>query len=175
MLNLQYAQHLMCFYVVRFCLLFLLFLINLPFFVLFLLFFTNLLELRLRKKIWGLWRVWENCFWLIWILIFVKLSYAGKNLWQNNLVNNSFASRWVSAIFLSVWLYLFCLFTLLCWAMSWVLCSRGTKRCRLFLLTNSAFVIRVQIRGEGGVAGSQPMSTAVHITWHGAQINFGDL
>ncbi len=31
--------------------------------------------------------------------------------------------------------------------------------------------------GGGGwrVAGSQPMSTAVHITWHGAQINFGDL
>ncbi len=27
----------------------------------------------------------------------------------------------------------------------------------------------------GGVAGSQPMSTAVHITWYGAQINFGDL
>jgi hypothetical protein len=31
------------------------------------------------------------------------------------------------------------------------------------------------MRGEGGVAGSQPMSTAVHITRHGAQINFGDL
>jgi hypothetical protein len=30
--------------------------------------------------------------------------------------------------------------------------------------------------GMGGrIAGSQPMSTAVHITWHGAQINFGDL
>ncbi len=29
--------------------------------------------------------------------------------------------------------------------------------------------------GEGPVAGSQPMETAVHITWHGAQINFGDL
>ncbi len=28
--------------------------------------------------------------------------------------------------------------------------------------------------GRRGVAGSQPMSTAVHITWHGAQINFGD-
>ncbi len=25
------------------------------------------------------------------------------------------------------------------------------------------------------VAGSQPMRTAVHITWHGAQTNFGDL
>jgi hypothetical protein len=29
--------------------------------------------------------------------------------------------------------------------------------------------------GGGGVAGSQPMRTAVHITWHGAQINCGDL
>jgi hypothetical protein len=29
--------------------------------------------------------------------------------------------------------------------------------------------------GEGGIAGSKPMSTAVHITWLGAQINFGDL
>ncbi len=54
--------------------------------------------------------------------------------------------------------------------------SQGvTKRCRLSLLTNSALVIRVQRRGEGGVAGLQPMSTAVHITWHGAQIKFGDL
>ncbi len=26
-----------------------------------------------------------------------------------------------------------------------------------------------------GVAGSQPMSTTVHITLHGTQINFGDL
>ncbi len=26
-----------------------------------------------------------------------------------------------------------------------------------------------------GIAVSQPMSTAVHITWHGAPINFGDL
>ncbi len=53
-----------------------------------------------------------------------------------------------------------------------------TKRCRLSLLTNSTLHIRVQMReegGGGGVAGSQPMSTAVHITWHGAQINFGDL
>ncbi len=31
------------------------------------------------------------------------------------------------------------------------------------------------MRGEGGVAGSQPISTAVHIMWHWAQINFGDL
>ncbi len=29
--------------------------------------------------------------------------------------------------------------------------------------------------GRGGVAWSHPMSTAVHTTWHGAQINFGDL
>ncbi len=54
--------------------------------------------------------------------------------------------------------------------------SQGvTKRCRLSLLTNSAVVILVQMRGEGGVAGSQAMSTAVQITWHRAQINFGDL
>ncbi len=31
------------------------------------------------------------------------------------------------------------------------------------------------MRGEWAVAGSQPMGTAVHITWHGAQENFGDL
>jgi hypothetical protein len=27
----------------------------------------------------------------------------------------------------------------------------------------------------GGAAVSLPMRTAVHITWHGAQVNFGDL
>jgi hypothetical protein len=48
-------------------------------------------------------------------------------------------------------------------------------RCRLSLLTNSVPHLRVQMRGEGEVAGSQPMSTAVTITRHGAQINFGDL
>jgi hypothetical protein len=31
------------------------------------------------------------------------------------------------------------------------------------------------MRGEGGVAGSKLMSTVVHITGQGAQINFGDL
>jgi hypothetical protein len=35
--------------------------------------------------------------------------------------------------------------------------------------------VRVQMRVKGGDSGSQPMSKAVHITWHGAQINFGDL
>ncbi len=35
--------------------------------------------------------------------------------------------------------------------------------------------IRVKMRGREGVAGPQPMSIAVHITWHGAQIYFGDL
>jgi hypothetical protein len=39
-----------------------------------------------------------------------------------------------------------------------------TKICRLSLLTNSALVIRVQCGGREGVAGSQPMRTAVHIT-----------
>jgi hypothetical protein len=43
--------------------------------------------------------------------------------------------------------------------------SQGvTKRCHLSWLTTSALVW-TQIRGEGGVAGSQPMSTAVHCTW----------
>ncbi len=42
--------------------------------------------------------------------------------------------------------------------------------CHLSVLTNSALVMRVQMRGGGGLAGSQPMSTAVHITWHGGQI-----
>ncbi len=50
-----------------------------------------------------------------------------------------------------------------------------TKRCRLSLLTNSALVYESQCGGIGDVAGSQPMSAAVHITWQRAQINFGDL
>ncbi len=49
-----------------------------------------------------------------------------------------------------------------------------TKRCRQSLLTNSARIYESKC-GGGGVAGSQPMSAAVHITWHGAQIKFGDL
>jgi hypothetical protein len=39
-----------------------------------------------------------------------------------------------------------------------------TKRCRLSLLTNSALVYESQCGGIGDVAGSQPMSAAVHIT-----------
>jgi hypothetical protein len=39
-----------------------------------------------------------------------------------------------------------------------------TKRCFLSLLTNSALVYESQCVGMGKVAGSQPMSTAVHIT-----------
>jgi hypothetical protein len=31
------------------------------------------------------------------------------------------------------------------------------------------------MRGEGGIMGSQPMRTAVHLTCHCAQINFGDV
>ncbi len=52
-----------------------------------------------------------------------------------------------------------------------------TRRCRLSLLTNNALVYRVPMLGGGGrgVAGSQPMNASVHITWHGAQINFGDI
>ncbi len=45
-----------------------------------------------------------------------------------------------------------------------------TKRCRLFRLTNRALACEPKCRG-GGVAGSQPMSLAVHR----AQINCGDL
>ncbi len=55
-------------------------------------------------------------------------------------------------------------------------CLQGVTRRRcLSWLTNSALVYRVQMMRDGGIVGSQPMSTAVHITWHGAQINFGDL
>ncbi len=51
-----------------------------------------------------------------------------------------------------------------------------TKRCHPSLLTNRAFVGESKCGGMAGVTGSQPMSTALHhITWHGVQINFGDL
>ncbi len=51
--------------------------------------------------------------------------------------------------------------------------SQGvTKRCRLSLLTNSAFVIRVQMRGEGARGGvpscgvsANEYSCAHHVTW----------
>ncbi len=39
-----------------------------------------------------------------------------------------------------------------------------TKRCRISLLTNSALLYDSQSVGIRGVAGPQPMSTAVHIT-----------
>jgi hypothetical protein len=38
-----------------------------------------------------------------------------------------------------------------------------TKRCRLFLLTNSALVYELKCGGRGGVAESRPMRTAVHM------------
>jgi hypothetical protein len=38
-----------------------------------------------------------------------------------------------------------------------------TKRCRLSLLTNSALVYEPKCGGSVWVAGSQPMSTAVHL------------
>jgi hypothetical protein len=38
-----------------------------------------------------------------------------------------------------------------------------TKRCRLSLLTNSALVYESKCGGRGGVAGSQPVSTAMHM------------
>jgi hypothetical protein len=71
--------------------------------------------------------------------------------------------------------YLFGLFTLPCEPRV-ECCAQGvTKRCRLFLLTNSAFVMRVQIRGEGGNCGvsANEYSCAHHVTW--SQINVGDL
>ncbi len=57
-------------------------------------------------------------------------------------------------------------------------CDQGvTRRCHLSWLTKPSYT---SPNGGGGgmgrgVLGSQPMSTAVHITWHGAQTNFGDL
>ncbi len=47
-----------------------------------------------------------------------------------------------------------------------------TKRCRLSWLNSIALVYEPKCGGRGGVAGSQPKSTAVYT---GAQINFGDL
>ncbi len=38
-----------------------------------------------------------------------------------------------------------------------------TKRCRLPWLTNCALVYELKSGGRGGVAGSQPMSAAVHM------------
>ncbi len=62
------------------------------------------------------------------------------------------------------------------WLHPFSTCHQGiTKKCRLSLLTNSALVYKSKCGGDWGVAGSQSMSTAVHITWHVAQINFGDL
>jgi hypothetical protein len=46
----------------------------------------------------------------------------------------------------------------------WTGVRQGVRRCRLPLLTNSALVYRVQMRGGGVIAGSQPMSAAVYIT-----------
>jgi hypothetical protein len=47
------------------------------------------------------------------------------------------------------------------------------KRCRLSLLTNSALVYEPQCGGRGrGCGASANEYTAVHITWHGVQINF---
>jgi hypothetical protein len=52
--------------------------------------------------------------------------------------------------------------------------QRVTKRCRLSWLTNSSLLYESKCGGGGRIAGSQPMSTAVHNAL-GAQINFGDL
>jgi hypothetical protein len=46
-------------------------------------------------------------------------------------------------------------------------CQGVTKRCRQSLLTNSALVIRVRMRGEGGNCGvsANEYSFAHHVTW----------
>ncbi len=62
----------------------------------------------------------------------------------------------------------------ICWSPNVLLSTRNssqqgvTKKCRLTLLTNSALVYESKCGGEG-IAGSRPMSTASHITWHAAQ------
>ncbi len=57
----------------------------------------------------------------------------------------------------------------------WCRC-RGIRRDVVYLCWPIAPPhIRVLMRGRVGVAGSQPMSSVVHITWHGAQISVGDL
>ncbi len=50
-------------------------------------------------------------------------------------------------------------------------CQGVMKRFRLSWLTNSALIYEPKCWGGGGVAGSQPMSTAVHRNSY----NFGDL
>ncbi len=50
-----------------------------------------------------------------------------------------------------------------------------TRRCRLSTLTNRAPCNTSSNAGGRGIAGFQLMRIAVHTTWHGAQINFGDL
>jgi hypothetical protein len=68
---------------------------------------------------------------------------------------------------------LFSLFLFL--TLGYVVAQGVIKRCRLSLLTNSALVIRVQMRGEGGSCevSANEYSCARHVT--GAQINFRDL
>ncbi len=61
------------------------------------------------------------------------------------------------------------------WRLRWHIKSREnlglsqgvTKTCRLSLLTNSALVIRVQMRGEGGSCrvSANEYSCAHHVTW----------
>ncbi len=52
---------------------------------------------------------------------------------------------------------------------------RGPRELQGDVVYHSAPCIWAQMRGEGWVAGSQPMRKAVHITWHGTQKNIGDL
>ncbi len=53
--------------------------------------------------------------------------------------------------------------------------TRGLQGDVVYLSWPKAHLVYEPKCGGGGVARSQPMRTAVHSTWHGAQINFGDL
>ncbi len=57
-------------------------------------------------------------------------------------------------------------------------CASSRAWCRLSLLTNSALVYRVQMRGGGGgICGvsANECSCANHVTWSPKYVNFGDL
>ncbi len=52
---------------------------------------------------------------------------------------------------------------------------RGLQGDVVYLSWSIAPLVYEPKYGRGRGCGSQPMRTAVHITWHGAQMNFGDL
>jgi hypothetical protein len=101
-------------------------------------------------------------------------SLSMHNVHGSNLTNKSYGN-----IYLICGISLQCLNTWHCWQtifafsfviyLWWPIAPSYTSP--------NAGDLRVMNRwgGDGKVAGSQPMSTAVHVTWHGAQTNFGDL